>query len=84
MTPPNLERVYVPLLDEGANVWRPTLAQRLVDGSYLVLQTRDYDPDDEKWEFPPGSRVICRQKRLSTGKVLAAVKLAPAAKRLTA
>ncbi len=84
MTPPNLERVYVPLLDEGANVWRPTLAQRLVDGTYLILQTKDYDPDDEIWEFPPGSRVVCRQKRLSMGKVLAAVKLAPATKRLTA
>src|SRR5438874_1063470 len=79
----NLEEIYIPLLDEGVDVWRPTLAQRLIDGSHLVLQTPNYDPEDEKWEFPPGSRVICEPKRLSRGRVLAAVRFAPA-KRKTA
>ena len=81
MKVPNLEEIYVPLLDEGTNVWRPTLAQRLIDGSHLVLQSPGYDPDDEKWEFPPGSRVVCELKRLSKGRVLAAVRLARATRK---
>jgi hypothetical protein len=76
MTPQKLEEIYIPLLDEGVNVWRPTQAERLSDGSYHVLPTPDYDPDDEKWEFPPGSRVVCERNRLSRGEVLAAVSLA--------
>lgn len=78
------DTIYVPLLDEGVTAWRPTTADRLPDGTYRVRPTPDYDPDDEKWEFPPGSRVLCEMKRLSDGDVLAAVRLAPAAGRQTA
>lgn len=77
------EEIFVPLLDEGVNVWRPTQAERLPDGTYRVLATPDYDPDDETWEYPPGSRVVCEMKRLSDGTVLTAVSFA-AAKRHTA
>jgi hypothetical protein len=70
--------IHIALLDEGVSVWRPTQADRLPDGSYRVLATPDYDPADERWQFPPGSRVVCEPKRLPDGEVLAAVRLAPA------
>ena len=49
--------VYVRLLDEGTEVSRPTEALTLDEGVYQLLPTHDYDPEDERWEFPPGSKV---------------------------
>ena len=72
------EEIFIPLLDEGINVWRPTQAERLPDGSFRVLATPDYDPEDEKWEFPPGSCVIAEMRRLSGGEFLTAVRFADA------
>ena len=68
------ETIYIPLLDEGLNVYRPTEAERLPDGSYLVRPTPDYDPEDEAWQFVPGSRVTCEVKQLSGGAVPVAVR----------
>ena len=56
--------IYVHLLDEGTTVVRPTQGASLGGDVYKVLATPDYDPDDEHWEFPPGSIVRCvREKR---------------------
>ena len=49
--------IYVKLLDEGTNVMRPTQGEALGGDLYRLLPTPDYDPDDEHWEFPPGSVV---------------------------
>jgi hypothetical protein len=49
--------IYIPLLDEGTPVVRPTQGVALGGDSYRVLGTPNYDLDDEKWEFPPGSIV---------------------------
>lgn len=49
--------VYVRLLDEGTEVSRPTLALEIAPGVFELLPTEEYDPEDEHWEFPPGSRV---------------------------
>jgi len=75
------QTVYVALLDEGLDVWRPTEAEQLPNGSYRILATPDYDAEDEKWEFPPGSHVICQKRRISTGEVLAAVRRAQSARK---
>lgn len=48
--------IYVPLLDEGADVWRPVEATRLAEDLYLILGVV---PEDETWAFPPGSTVRC-------------------------
>ena len=68
------EEVYVPLLDEGLNVWRPAPAARLADGTYVLLHPDDYDPQDEAWEFPPGTIVECERRHTSDGEILAAVR----------
>ena len=55
----NPKLIYIPLLDEGLPVVRPTQGEPQTDGSFVVLPTADYDSEDEAWEFPPGSRVRC-------------------------
>lgn len=49
--------VYVRLLEEGTEVSRPVKALSLREGLYKILPTQDYNPESEKWEFPPGSVV---------------------------
>ena len=51
--------VYVPLLDEGTPTLRGTQAIPLGKDLYKLLPTSDYDPEDETWEFLPGSIVQC-------------------------
>jgi hypothetical protein len=51
--------VYVHLLDEGVDVWRPVSATRVGDG-YLLEGPR---PDDERWQFEPGTLVRCSLRR---------------------
>lgn len=62
-------QVYVQLLDEGAPTIRLTEGEDLGGGLVRLLATHDYDPDDEKWEFPPGS--IVRTRRHRSGKLIA-------------
>jgi hypothetical protein len=49
--------IYIPLLNEGTDVLRPTKGVALQADVARVLPTPDYDPDAEEWEFPPGSIV---------------------------
>ena len=69
--------VFVKLLDEGTDVWRPVHATLLADGTYKLHASAGYDPTTETWEFPPFSRVICASRTFSDGEVgLIAVGLA--------
>jgi hypothetical protein len=65
----SFDTIYVYLLDEGTDVWRPVQAERLADGRYRLL---GFMPDDECWEFPSGSVVRVRLKMLSGGNELVA------------
>jgi hypothetical protein len=67
------ETVYVGLLDEGVEVWRPVASTRLADGMYRLT---DDAPDDECWEFPPGSIVVAEERNLDGGPTLVALRLA--------
>lgn len=51
--------IYIPLLDEGVLVIRPTTAERLGDDIFRVLPAEDYSPTTEVWAFPPGTLVQC-------------------------
>jgi hypothetical protein len=55
-----MDQIYVRLLDEGIDVWRPVAATALPDGTYILVTTPV--PDDEQWEFPPGSRVVVEKR----------------------
>jgi hypothetical protein len=67
--------IYVPLLNEGTSVVRPTRGVDLGGGTYRVLPTQDYDPDDEQWAFTPGSIVQCNNEIWSGREVLVARRL---------
>lgn len=54
------KEIYIKLLNEDVFVMRPTLEEKMgKDNIYKVLPTPNYDPEDEEWEFPPGSIVMC-------------------------
>jgi hypothetical protein len=55
----SLVTVYVPLLDEGTAVSRPTQAREVGMNRYELLATDNYDASDETWQFLPGSVVQC-------------------------
>ncbi len=51
--------VYVRLMDEGTNVFRPTTGIPLGGDLYRLMPTPSYELDDEDWQFPPGTIVRC-------------------------
>jgi hypothetical protein len=73
----DIEVIYIPLLEEGVPVVRPTQGIRLGDGVFRVLPTSDYDPDLELWEFPPGSIVRCVSERHEGEEILVARESVP-------
>jgi hypothetical protein len=65
--------IYVRLLDEAVDVWRPVSAWALGGDVYRVAdQPVTYT---ETWEFGPGTDVVCRMAALSEGTVLTAITL---------
>ena len=64
-----LARIFVQLLDEGVDVWRPVEAEPLADGFRIVGGC----PDDERWEFQPGDVVRCEMRVLEKGTCLVAI-----------
>ncbi len=66
--------IYVTLFDEGTPTIRGTEAEVLGNGLYKLLPTDNYDPEDETWEFLPGSVVKCESVKTEDGdEVLLAV-----------
>jgi hypothetical protein len=67
-----VETIYVALLEEGVDVWRPVEAER--EGEFFrIVSSR---PDTERWAFPSGSLVRCEQRDLADGPALVAVEAA--------
>ena len=62
--------VHVKLLNEGTEVWRPVMACLLPDGTYELTNEPDLSSGDEEWEFPPGSKVVCEERRFADGQAL--------------
>jgi hypothetical protein len=59
------ETIYIELLDEGVEAWRPVKAERRQDGLFRLLSG---PPDEtEAWTFPQGSVVRCEEKTFSGG-----------------
>src|SRR5687767_5419065 len=64
--------IYIPLLNEGTDVLRPTKGLVLESDEFQVLATSDYDPKIEEWEFPPGTKVRCEIEEKNGRKLLVA------------
>ena len=73
MTSPRTSQIYVPLLDEGTDVWRPVAAEHIKDDIYRIVGEI---PADERWQFVPGQVVRVRQQTLSGSACLAAYETA--------
>jgi len=56
--------VFVALLDEGTEVWRPAQAERIDAAHFRLLGPV---PDDEVWAFSPGTIVRAVEKTFSGG-----------------
>jgi hypothetical protein len=71
--PPKLATIYMPLLGEGVDVWRPVAAEHLEGSTYRIA---DPVPSDEHWTYPTNTKVVCEARTFSDGTVLVAVRLA--------
>ena len=72
---PNLRTtIFVALLDEGIDVWRPVVAE-IVESDTFRIVSKNPDPEDEHWQFPSGSLVHCERKHLDGREGLVAVSL---------
>jgi hypothetical protein len=70
--------IYVPLIDEGVEVWRPVQSRRLSADTYLILN-QEYDRNLESWAFEPGTVVRCQARKLNGQEILVASEVAYAA-----
>jgi hypothetical protein len=62
--------IYVALMEEGTDCWRPVQAESLGGGLYRIVTER---PDDEVWFFSVGDVVKCKERTFQgTGRELAA------------
>ena len=68
------EIIYVQLLNEGTQVWRPMWAEKLEENIYRVKTSVDYGQIDEELEFKPNEIVICEKRELSEGNHLVAMR----------
>ena len=69
-------QIYVSLLDEAVEVWRPVLAAH-IDGNVYRIVAQPYDRSIESWEFEPGDIVVCETIKRENESVLAAVRKSP-------
>lgn len=67
------DHIFVRLVDEAVDAWRPIRAERLEDNRYRIVEQR-YDRDTEEWQFEPGDRVVCELIDSDEGSFLAAVR----------
>jgi hypothetical protein len=58
------EVIFMPLENEGTDVWAPVQAERLTDGRFRLLGSQ---PEDQEWRFAPGSIVAVQRKVFSGG-----------------
>jgi hypothetical protein len=58
------QEVFVALVHEGVDSWRPVEARHLREDQYLLGGAI---PDGEVWEFQPGETVRCRERIFQGG-----------------
>ena len=57
--------IYVALLDEGVDCWRPVKAARLEEGVFRISEQEI--PEQEVWEFGPRDVVRCDEYNFCNG-----------------
>ncbi|MBS7702681.1 hypothetical protein [Chelatococcus asaccharovorans] len=56
--------IYMPLLEEGTEVWRPVPAEHLGRDMYRIAGPR---PVNENWKFEVGAVITARQREFRDG-----------------
>jgi hypothetical protein len=69
------EEIFVSLLDEGVDVWRPVRAVHLHGNVYRIAD-QSYDNEVETWQFVPGDEVFCEMIDSNDGRIFAATRKA--------
>ena len=67
------ENIYIQILGEGTIVYRSVPASRIKNNIYKLEGEEIYDPEDEEWEFKPGTIVKTERKYLQSKMVLIAM-----------
>jgi hypothetical protein len=67
------QEIFVRLVDEGGDVWRPVRAVHIHDDIYTIVE-QQYDRELETWQFAPGEDVVGEVIEASEGRILAATK----------
>lgn len=65
--------IYVYLLDEGVDSWRPIKAEFISENKYKIIVQEI--PSDEIWEFQPESIVKCMTKEKDGESILIATEI---------
>jgi len=60
-SPTELSTIFVRLLDEVPDVWRPVSASRLGETTYQIAEQTV--PEDEVWSFQPGDIVVAERRQ---------------------
>ena len=55
-----LKTIFVRLLDEGTDVWRPVEGKQIHTDTFEIVSDNP-DPEDEIWEFVAGQLVNCKE-----------------------
>jgi hypothetical protein len=66
--------LHVRLLNEGAEVFRPTRGLKMGGGLFTLVAAADYDSEGEAWEFLPGTVVRVEMHGGPKGNFALAVK----------
>lgn len=56
------KEIYVYLLDEGTDVWRPDQAEKISNHLFRIVSK---NPEEEKWQFSIGDIVKCEYRMLA-------------------
>jgi hypothetical protein len=67
------KNIYIQLLEEGTKVYRPVPAIEIDINIYEIQGFEIYDPEDEVWEYPPGTYVFVEELNLEGENVLVAI-----------
>jgi hypothetical protein len=68
-----VREIFVRLLNEGVDAWRPIQAE-CVHGNVYTISDQRYNREIETWQFGPGEKVVCELIESSEGQILAATK----------
>lgn len=66
--------IYVRLLNEGIEVYRPVTATQIENNIYKIIDETKYDAEDETWEFLPGNIILVSEKQIGNEIALVAIK----------